>query len=551
MRQPVRAALIGALFAALTTLPGLGTGTLWDNSETAYGEVAREILLQHDWVVMHLNGSAWFVQPPLYFWIAALLALTFSVGTFALRLPSALATIGMGAATGYAGTVQAGVRTGVYAALVLSTCLMQAVVGRMAIMDALLDLFVTLAIFWWFRALQSGKDRYFVLGWIACAAGFLAKGPVAPVIALLVVAGYALWERRDGDVRVPSIRGWLAGLALFVAIVAPWMALLYARVGAHAFVEMIGHYTFGRYTGTIENQSGPVWYYLPVVVIGFFPWIAFLPSSIAYGIDRLRNAPSYGAGRGAAQLLRLVFAWIVLPLVFFSFAKTKLPNYIALEFPALALLVALYFDAVVQKGRSRSVLISTACVPVAIGLIAVAIFIFSRDNRLTGDLASAIHPFLAVGAAIFFGSIVTFALLLRARTIEMAPYALGASMTLGVIFLAVLVLPQAERFKPVPQLAAVIDAQRRPGDVVAIQNVSGGNALLFYTRPRVYALASPGEHRPDSGIDPRSIICGAKRAWVIAPKIRPGYDPTYGRSRRIVATAAKAVLFLYDGPPCT
>ena len=53
---PARAALVGALAAALITLPGLGGGTLWDNSETAYGEVAREILLTHDWVVMHLNG---------------------------------------------------------------------------------------------------------------------------------------------------------------------------------------------------------------------------------------------------------------------------------------------------------------------------------------------------------------------------------------------------------------------------------------------------------------------------------------------------------------
>jgi hypothetical protein len=52
------------LVAALATLPGLGIGTLWDNSETAYGEVAREILIYHDPIVLHLNGQPWFVQPP-------------------------------------------------------------------------------------------------------------------------------------------------------------------------------------------------------------------------------------------------------------------------------------------------------------------------------------------------------------------------------------------------------------------------------------------------------------------------------------------------------
>ena len=57
MDKPARAAIVGAIVAALITLPGLGAGTLWDNSETAYGEVAREILLAHDWLVMHFNGQ--------------------------------------------------------------------------------------------------------------------------------------------------------------------------------------------------------------------------------------------------------------------------------------------------------------------------------------------------------------------------------------------------------------------------------------------------------------------------------------------------------------
>src|SRR5579884_2651952 len=94
--KTLRAGLIGAAIAALVTIPGLGSGTLWDNSETAYGEVAREILLTHDWIVMHLNGAPWFVQPPLYFWIAAICVKVFGLTSFALRLPSALATILLG-----------------------------------------------------------------------------------------------------------------------------------------------------------------------------------------------------------------------------------------------------------------------------------------------------------------------------------------------------------------------------------------------------------------------------------------------------------------------
>ena len=83
-----------------------------------------------------------------------------------------------------------------YAAVILSTCLMQAVIGRLAIMDALLDLAVAMTIFWWFRGLETGRDRYCIYGWIAAGGGFLAKGLVAPVVALLVIVPFYLWNRR-------------------------------------------------------------------------------------------------------------------------------------------------------------------------------------------------------------------------------------------------------------------------------------------------------------------------------------------------------------------
>lgn len=541
MRRPLRAALIVAAIAALVTVPGLGNGTLWDNSETAYGEVAREILLSGNWVVMHLNGLAWFVQPPLYFWIAALCAKVLGVTSFALRLPSALATIAMGAVTAYTVTRQAGTRAGIYAGVVLSTCLMQAIVGRLAIMDAMLDLSVAITVFCWFRALQAGRDSYFIYGWIAAALGFLTKGPVAPVIALLVIVPYYFWERRATHAHLPSWRGWLGGIVLFAAIAAPWFAALAQTTGLHSVAELIGHYTFGRYTGTIENQSGPVWYYLPVVILGFFPWIAFFPSALAFGIDRLR-ARSDESSLGLQQLIRLSFTWMLLPLIFFSFAKTKLPNYIALELPALAVLVALYFDSAVERARSRSALISTAAVPAFILLLAIAIVWFSRDNRLTGDLHNVAINLVYMGGAIFVGSIAAFFTLLGSQKARAAtPYVLGVAMVFAVAFLALLALPLAEQFKPVPHLAKVIEAQRKPSDAVAILNVSGGNALLFYTRPHVYVLQGQDD-------EDRSVICSAPRTWLITHS--GGDTPLFGRAPKTVATYGKDSLYLYDRIPC-
>jgi 4-amino-4-deoxy-L-arabinose transferase-like glycosyltransferase len=545
----VRAAAVGAVVAALITLPSLGVGTLWDNSETAYGEVAKEILLTHDWVVMHLNNVPYFVQPPLYFWLGAFFSLLAGPTPLAMRLPSALATIVLSAFTGYAVARQAGARVGIYAAVILSTCLMQAVIGRLAIMDALLDLAVAMTIFWWFRGLESGRDRYTIFGWIAAGFGFLAKGLVAPVVALLVVVPFFFWNRRCEPTQAPSARAWIVGLLAFFAIAAPWPIALVLHYHFFPLQKLIGEYTIGRYTAVVENQAGPFWYYVPVVILGFFPWIAFLPMAVAYGIRRLRAAASQDPG--SARLVRLAFSWIVMPLLFFSFARTKLPNYIALELPALALITALYFEAVVRRGGTRSAVFSAATVPVTIGALAIAIVLFTRNNRLTAEIAIAVPPLLAMAVAIFAGSLLTALLVARRSTVRAAPYALALAAVVATDVLAVTVLPHTEAFKPVPRLAAVIEREKRPGDVVAIQNVSGGNALLFYTHPVVRVLASPTDGDPQGeGVDPRTILCAASRAWVIVPASSVATDPAYGRVLRLVTVDRKAALLLYEGPRC-
>jgi 4-amino-4-deoxy-L-arabinose transferase-like glycosyltransferase len=548
MERPARAAFVGALIAALITLPGLGAGTLWDNSETAYGEVAREILLYHSWIVMHLNGFPWFVQPPLYFWIGAAFAKALGVTSFALRLPAAIATIAMGGMTGYAVARQVGTRVGIYATAVLSSSLMQAIIGRLAIMDALLDMSVALAIFWWFRALETGRDRYAVYGWIAAGFGFLAKGPVAPVVALLVIIPYAVWTDRSEPIRLPSLRGWLISLAAFAVVVLPWMLAVYAQAGASVFAAMIGHYTIGRYTGVIENQSGPLWYYVPVLILGFFPWTAFLPAGIAYGISALR---SNATTPSVARLWRLAFTWIVVPFLFFSFANTKLPNYVAVVMPALALIVALYIDAAVKKGTSRSIVASAAAVPLFIGMCALAIVLFVRDNKL-GASALVFTPYLTqMGIAIGAGSLITAFMLARRSSIDGAPYVLGASMVITVDILAVGALPHTDAFKPVPYFAKTIQADRKPGDAVAIQSFRGGNAMLFYTQPRVDALAPPNAPKSDEGVPQHSVFCTHPRIWLVAPIKRPTIDPLYGRTRTLIETDGSGALYLIHGPACS
>ena len=548
-RAPMRAALLGALFAALVTLPGLGGGTLWDNSETAYGEVAREIVSSRDWIVMHLNGVPWFIQPPLYFWVAALFAKLLGITALALRLPSALATILMGGAIGYATARIAGTRCGIVASIVLSTSLMQAIVGRLAIMDALLDLCVAAAILWWYRALEpargpdvldAGKrSTAFLLGSAAIGVGILAKGPVAPVIVGLVIGGWSLWEVRRGR-RVPMLplRTRAGGLAVLLAITLPWFVLLAQRVGGHAIVELLGHYTVGRYTGVIENQSGPWWYYLPVLILGFFPWIAFLPVGFARAIVR--------AGRDDGSFARLAIVWSIVPLVFFSFAQTKLPNYIALEFSALAIVVALWFERIDAGDDTRAATISAAVVPFTVGAIGFAVAVFGRTNKLpTAELAPQL---LTLGAGMIVGSLATVVAIVREPWRAAAPYVLGVTSLVLVSFIAFVAEPVAEQFKPIPDFAAIIERDRKPGDVVAIRGVSGYNALVFYT--------GPGVKNVDAGIPQEyvSTICPAGTIYFVTPNhdldALRAQTESLQRTFTIVDRLPRAALVRIAGPDC-
>lgn len=537
-----RAGVIGMVAAALTTLPGLGAGTLWDNSETAYGEVAREMLATGDPVVMHFNGAPWFVQPPLYFWAAAFLAKLVGVSALALRLPSAFATIAMGAVVGLCAGRLVNSRVAIFASVILTTSLMQAVLGRLAIMDSLLDLAVTLTILALFVAFRNGRERYWYAAWIVAALGFLTKGPVALVIPLLVVGAWALWERRcGGTIFVPALRMWLIGALLFFSIAAPWFALIAHACGSVALRELLGHYTVGRYLGTIENQNGPVWYYIPAAILGFFPWSAFfVPALIAgWKAARIRaDAPA------SAQFERLCLAWAILPFVFFSLAQTKLPNYIALELPALAFLTALWFDSVVDCDDRRALFRWAGLVPVTIGAMGIAIRVFARHNRLVGDMQAVLGDLALLGLLFLIGSILCMIFLSFKHSAEFGPLALAAT-SLGAMLVIALIEPHVERFKPIPTLARVVERDREPGDTVAIWGVAGANALIFYTRPPIAEFTPQFEAR-----DVRARICGAQRLLLVTSPSRAARVAGYDRRRRMLAAFGKDALYLYDGPSC-
>jgi 4-amino-4-deoxy-L-arabinose transferase-like glycosyltransferase len=364
---------------------------------------------------------------------------------------------------------------------------------------------------------------------------------VAPAVVALVVGAWLVWEQRRGSrLGAPPAAIFAVAAMLFVIVVVPWFAAEAAHVGPGSIRELLLHYTVGRYTGVIENQSGPWWYYLPVIVLGFFPWTAFLPCSI------VRAAVDARGPDGA--LTRLALAWTIAPLVFFSFAETKLPNYIALLMPALAILVALWFERVARGEDRRAAVVSAATIPLFVAALAIAVALFLRANRLEATIGALIPAFVALGIIMLAGSVATVVALTVARWTAAAPYVLGATATVLVLFIAFVAAPAAEAYKPIPPLARAIAARREDGGVVALRGASGGPALIFYSGPGVVQLGNdlPAFEQFACRVRQGFVVtrAGDGDALVAAARAR-------GRNATTVAASGRLVLVEVDGAPCT
>jgi 4-amino-4-deoxy-L-arabinose transferase-like glycosyltransferase len=235
-----------------------------------------------------------------------------------------------------------------------------------------------------------------------------------------------------------------------------------------------------------------------------------------------------------------------LPLLFFSLAQTKLPNYVALLLPALAIMVGSWFAGVSRGADRRPALISAAVVPLTIGCIAFAIVAFGRSNQLAIEAVEPQLVILAIG--MLAGSLVVLISLARPALRAAAPYALALTSLVLVLFIVFVGEPVAERLKPIAPMAAIINAQRAPGDVVAIRGVSGGNGLVFYTAPGVRSID------PDDDRSFLRAVCAGEAAFVVTRLADvPALEALAERVNRKVTSLdanGRTVLIRVDGGRC-
>jgi 4-amino-4-deoxy-L-arabinose transferase-like glycosyltransferase len=202
----------------------------------------------------------------------------------------------------------------------------------------LLAAFVTVAIgFYALRLVGIAGRTAVVAGAAAAGVATLAKGPLGLLLPGLVVGGFLLSTREWRRLR--ELFAPLAILA-FLIVAAPWYVAIFRDQGERFVSVFLLNHNLQRFSSTIHNHPGPFWYYLPVLLVGLFPWSGLAIPGL------VRTSPRESLAD------RFVLLWLVLPLAFFSLAASKLPGYILPCVPPLAILMGRAADRLVTEAAT-------------------------------------------------------------------------------------------------------------------------------------------------------------------------------------------------------
>jgi len=282
----------------------------------------------------------------------------------------------------------------------------------------------------WWAWHESGRKLWLTFFYVLLAVGALAKGPVSPALAILIVAAYAAL-RRDGRIFVRSL--WITGFILFFAIALPWYIAVQVKVPQFFRVFFLQH-NLERFSTNLYQHSQPFWYYIPVFIVSVLPWSVYtLPAlwntlrgawnGIRRGNSQSGDEEPFYKTDGFEQFLML---WILVPLVFFSISRSKLPGYILPAIPPAALLTACYLQQHEKIDRIKLILHSLVCGAVLAGALIAPWILLKR--HLTQDAWTMVAAITCITASAVL-------LLVRYRGARVLHFVTLLPVILGLVFL--------------------------------------------------------------------------------------------------------------------
>lgn len=428
--------LLLAGFCAFLFFHGLGQFGLIGADEPRYAQVAREMLERRDWITPVLGGQPWLEKPPLYYWEAMVTYEIFGVRDWAARLPSAVdATMLVLAVYLFLRRFRPGAELD--GALIMASSAGLVGYARAASMDMALAATFSAGMLGWWAWRESQKKIHLTIFYGLLALGTLAKGPVAPFLAAVVIVLYAIAVREWRHV-VETL--WLPGIFLFCGIAMPWYFAVQIR-NPGFFREFVIEHNLGRFSQNLYHHTEPFWYYLPVMALALVPWtvlvIAALVRPVRIWWSRRKSLVEC---RSDSEFQFTVFlsCWLFALILFFSFSESKLPGYILPAVPAGALLLAIYLREHLMRsedGPASKVLTALHAVLAAAPLVpALLIAYLITNHRFPGGQPMIVA--LAVALVLCTGIALTLLResglrLLRFVTLIPVVLTVGAALKLG------------------------------------------------------------------------------------------------------------------------
>ncbi len=157
---------------------------------------------------------------------------------------------------------------------------------------------------------------------------------MAPFLAGLIILIFCVTSRNVAAIWRTL---WIPGILIFCVVTLPWYVAVQIRNPKFFRIFFIEH-NLARFGTTLYHHIQPFWYFVPVAILSLVPWIVIVISSVICVAREWWTNKRYPA-TSAGLLPLFLLIWLVVPIVFFSISKSKLPGYILPALPAASLFV--------------------------------------------------------------------------------------------------------------------------------------------------------------------------------------------------------------------
>ncbi|MEW5807205.1 MAG: glycosyltransferase family 39 protein [Acidobacteriota bacterium] len=498
MKWNLRLLLVAGFFlAGILTFYGSWDSALMDPDEARYAEASREMIEQKSFIVPIFNYAPRLNKPIFFYWLQIISYSLFGVNEFAARLPSMMAGLGSLLLVFLIARLLCGQlhgnRIGSLSLFICFTNLLYFVFSKVGTLDVVLLFFFTLLIYFFLKAEASriqSKGLHVILLFASLGFAFLTKGPVGVVLPFLIVMFYLLLRRflfvpERSSLSSPfSWKSMLAGLAVFLAIVAPWGFVLMAKVGVSNVISLIQTETALRYFIGFDHPQ-PFYFYIPLFLAGFFPWSAFF---FVAGYRKIRSALGKLSFQGEDPFLErrqdlFLLIWFAIPIIFFSFSGSKLPGYILPALPPASIIIASEWHRSMEKAKA----IKRNWLLISGFLIAVVVLL---AFLISGFLILGRHPDFRTLLFFTFYTIVLFLLLIAMNIVLpqslRSSYLAGSTVVFGILFfmgMNLFAMPEIQKIRSARDLALGSIRKYEGSSLISYRYQIP--SLVFYSRRKV------------------------------------------------------------------